>query len=158
MKHKLILILSFYVKIATCLLPDAEITMRFRGRLFGLLMKKAGRNFQVAENATLRGLENLSVGDNVYIGPNATFLLRKACVIGSNVLIGPNCVISDSNHGYDGKSYRFAKGRTGEVFIGEGSWITSNVVITRGATIEPRTLVRPNKVVSMHKRTKEQRK
>lgn len=151
-KHKIILILSFYIKIATSPLPDAELTMRFRGWLFSLLMKKAGKNFQVAEQATLRGLENLSVGDNVYIGPNATFLLREGCTIGDNVLIGPNCVISDANHGFDGRTYRFARGQTGSVFIGEGAWITSNVVITRGASIEPSSVVRPNQVVSLNTR------
>lgn len=149
-KHKIFLVLSFYIKVATCLLPDAEITMRLRGWLFGLLLKKRGKNFQVAEQATLRGLENLIVGDNVYIGPNATLLLREGCTIEDNVLIGPNCVIADANHGFDGKSYRFARGQIGTIFIGEGAWITSNVVITRGAVIEPCSVVRPNSVVSIN--------
>lgn len=152
MRHKLNLVASFYIKLITGILPDMEPTMRFRGWLYSMLMEKAGKNFQVAEQSTLRGLRNLSVGDNVYIGPNATMLLREKCEIGDNVLIGPNCVIADSNHGFDGESYRFARGKSGAVMIGSGAWITSNVVITRGATIPEKAIIAPNQVIGRSKK------
>ena len=147
MRHKLFLVLSFYVRFFTAWLPDTAFTMRLRGWLYGRMMKQVGRNFQVAEQVRLRGLENLAVGDDVYIGPNTTVLLRTCCEIGDNVLIGPNCVIVDSNHGFDGISYRFARGRSGKITIGEGAWLAANVVVTQSATVEPGIVIAPNNTV-----------
>jgi len=147
MKHNLFLVLSFYVRFFTGWLPDATVTMQLRGWLYGRMMKKVGQNFQVAEQVRLRGLENLAVGNNVYIGPNTTVLLRRGCEIGDNVLVGPNCVIVDANHGFDGTSYRFARGNSGKITIGEGAWLTSNVVVTQSAKVAPRIVVSPNHTV-----------
>lgn len=141
MKHKLLLIAAFYIKAFTGWLPDAPFVMRFRGWLYSFLMNKAGRNFQVAANVSLKGIEYLSVGDNVYIGPNCQLILRVGCIIGDGVLVGPNCVIADGNHGFDGVSYRYAQGKRGVVEVGSGSWIAANCVLTQSCRVGERTVV-----------------
>lgn len=146
MRHNLNLVLSFYIGFFTAFLPDAPSVMRFRGWLYGQLAKGRGKNFQVAQSATLRGLENLVIGDNVYIGPGTILLLRHGCRIGDNVLIGPNCVISDANHGFDGSSYRFARGKGGPITIDDGAWLAANVVVTQSAYVPSRVVVGPNEV------------
>lgn len=141
MKHNLLLIAAFYIKVFTGWLPDAPFIMRFRGWLYSFLMNKAGRNFQVAANVSFKGLQHLSVGDDVYVGPNCQFILVVGCSIGNGVLIGPNCVIVDGNHGFDGASYRYAQGKRGVVEIGSGSWISANCVLTQSCSIGERTVV-----------------
>lgn len=146
MRHKLYLVLSFYIGFFTAFLPDAPLVMRFRGWLFCRLAKGTGKNFQVAQRVALRGLENLVIGDNVYIGPGTILLLRHGCQIGNNVLIGPNCVISDANHGFDGNSYRFARGKGGPIVIGDGAWLAANVVVTQSSNVPSKIVVGPNEV------------
>ena len=144
MWHKFSLVLSFYICFFTGWLPDSPAVMRFRGWLYRPLLKSCGSDFQVARNVVLRGLGNIAIGDNVYIGPNSIFLIRKGCTVGDKVLIGPNCVIVDSNHGFDGESFRFSRGRSSEIHIGDGSWISANVVLTQGAKIPRKSVVPAN--------------
>lgn len=141
MKHKLLLVAAFYIRLFTSWLPDTPFVMRFRGRLYSILMRKSGRNFQVAENVSFKGIQYLTVGDDVYIGPNCQFILRVGCSMGDRVLIGPNCVIVDGNHGFDGLSYRYAHGSRGAVELGSGSWIAANCVLTQSCKVGERTVV-----------------
>lgn len=147
MKHKIFLVVSFYIRLFTSWLPDTPRVMRCRGKLYSLFMGSCGTNFQVAEMVTLRGLQNIHVGNNVYIGPNSTFFIRTGCFIEDNVLVGPNCVVVDSNHGFDGDSYRFARGNSGAVTIREGAWLAANVVVTHSTTINEKVVIPPNSVV-----------
>lgn len=150
MKHKITLIISFYINLLTSIFPDSVLTMRFRGFLYSLIMRDCGSNLQVATGVIIRGTSNITIGDNVYIGPRCTFFIRKDCFIGNDVLVGPNCVFVDGNHGFDGSSYRYAQGAVEAIRIGDGSWITSNVVVSRGANIASRTIISPNSHVSKH--------
>lgn len=147
MIHSFLLIYSHFVRIFTCWLPDAPLTMRLRGWLYSFGMKKCGRNFQVAGSAVLRGLENVSCGDSVYIGPNAFILSRCSIVIEDEVLIAMNVVIVDSNHGKVGDSYRFGSGKRKLVTIRKGAWLAANCVIVAGSEVGKGALVRPCEVV-----------
>lgn len=153
MKHKLFLILAFYIRFFTSWLPDAPFVMKLRGKIYSFFMRKTGRNFQVAANVSFKGIQHLSVGDDVYIGPNCQFILCVGCSIGNAVLIGPNCVIVDGNHGFDGVAYRYAQGKRGVVKIGSGSWIAANCVLTQSCCIGERTVVGACSVVVGHLRS-----
>lgn len=141
MKHKAFLVITFYIRFFTGWLPDSPVVMRLRGFLYSFFMREAGRNFQVAANVSIKGIQYLSVGDDVYLGPNSQIILLVGCNVGDSVLIGPNCVIADGNHGFDGRSFRTAHGRRGVVEIGSGSWIAANCVLTQSAVVGERTLV-----------------
>jgi len=130
-------------------LPDAPLTMRFRGWLYSFAMQNCGRNFQVSSTAVLRGLENISCGRDSYIGPNAFVMARESIAIGDEVLIAMNVVVVDSNHGKNKEtnSYRFCSGRKARITIASGSWLAANSVITAGATIRKGQLIPPCTVV-----------
>jgi acetyltransferase-like isoleucine patch superfamily enzyme len=147
--HKFNLIFSHFIRLLFSLLPDAPLTMKLRGFMYSLRMKKCGKNFQVAGSAVLRGLEKISCGDNVYIGPNTYIMAREEIIIESEVLIAMNCVIVDANHGKDitTNSYRFSRGKQKVIHIKKGSWIAANSVITSGSIIEEGELIKPCSVI-----------
>lgn len=106
-------------------------------------MIQAGRDFQVAATASLRGLEYLSVGDHVYIGPNSYVLARTGIHIESEVLLAINVVVVDSNHGKDPitNSYRYMRGRSEPIRLSKGCWVGANSVITAGCVIPAGSVV-----------------
>ena len=147
--HRLLLLYSYFVRLMLFPLPDSPTTMRLRGWFYSLFMGSAGRNFQVASTAVLRGIEKIHCGEDVYIGPNAYVMARKGIFIESEVLIAMNVVVVDANHGKDmrSNSYRFNRGTEETILIGRGSWIAANSVVTAGANIAEGTLVPPCVVV-----------
>lgn len=136
MKHKLLLLYSWFVKSTLYFVPDIDFTMRFRGFMYGLGMKKCGSNFQVSNNVIIKELENITVGNDVFIGNNSIIMGSGEIVIESEVLIGPNCTIISGNHSFKNGSYRFGevviKGR---IIISFGSWISANCVVASGASL-----------------------
>lgn len=150
MKHKLLLIYSWFIKTLFLLLPDTPLLMKLRGYFYSIGMKACGKNLQVAASANLRGIENIICGNNVYIGPNACIFSRLSVIIQDEVLVAMNTVVIDSNHGKENNSYRYARGRTQEIIIGKGAWIAANAVITAGSQIPAGTIVPPCTVVRYH--------
>nr|WP_163297125.1 acyltransferase [Enterobacter hormaechei] len=147
MKHKSLLIYSYFIRLVTAWLPDTPLIMRFRGKLYSLAMKSCGKNFQVAATSVLRGIEYIQCGQDVYFGPNSYIMARKSIIIGNEVLIAMNVVVVDGNHGKNNNSYRFKRGSIKEIQIGNGAWIAANSVVTAGAFISEGTLVPPCSVV-----------
>lgn len=147
--HKFNLVYSHCVRFLLSFLPDAPYVMRLRGWFYSLVMLECGRNFQVASTAVLRGLERISCGDDVYIGPNAYVMARVGIQIESEVLIAMNVVVVDGNHGKNKitNSYRFEAGAREPIFIGRGSWIAANSVVTAGSIVESGRVVPPCSVV-----------
>ena len=47
--------------------PNNRITIRLRGMLHRLFIKKCGRNFQMAGGVMLRDTQNIEIGNDVYI-------------------------------------------------------------------------------------------
>ena len=148
MKHKIALLWSWFVSTFTWILPDAPITMRFRGWLYGLAMKKRGKDFQVARGVILRGLENISIGNHVYIACNAVILSSCEINIEDEVMIAFNTVISDGNHTLHNGSYRFGKRTNSPIKIGYGTWIGANSTIVAGVNIGQACLIGANSVVT----------
>src|SRR5690606_21976812 len=109
MKLKISILYSWFIKSTTYFLPNHPLFMRFRGFLYSIMMKKCGKDFQVASSVTINSLTGLEVGNNVYIAHN-NVIIGTQVIIGDEVIIGPNCIISSGNHGFDGKSFRFGKG------------------------------------------------
>jgi len=109
--------------------------MRLRGRLYGLGMKKCGKDFQVTHDVIIRGLENLSVGNHVYIG-NMTVLLGSGKIyIDDNVQIGPHCTLASGKHKYVNGSFSRYESEIGKIVIEKGSWIAANCVLAYGAVL-----------------------
>lgn len=141
MKHKLLLIYSWLIFTLTYFWPDFPFTMKVRGKLYALAMKKSGRNFQVASGAILRTLENITVGDDVYIANYVIINAGGEVIIDSQVLIGFRSCIIAGNHTLKNGSYRFGMSKTRTIQIGFGSWIGCNCSILAGAIVPASTVI-----------------
>ena len=86
MKHKVLLVYSWFVRTVLFFLPDFPLFMRFRGWLYGLGMKKCGKDFQVTHSAVLNTIDMIVVGDNVYIANFCSLIANGVIEIGDNVL------------------------------------------------------------------------
>ena len=149
MKHRVSIIYSWFVKLATCFFPNVPIFMRFRGWLYSLMMNKCGKDFQVASSVIINSLSGLEVGNNVYIAHN-TVVIGTKVVIEDEVLIGPNCVISGGNHTFSGTSFRFGESKVLEVVIKRGSWIAGNCSVLGGAVLPEQSILAAGSVLNKH--------
>ena len=133
MKHKILLLYSWCVRITLFWLPDMPITMRFRGWLYGLGMKQCGADFWVAHDAILKDLERITVGNHVFIG-NGAFVMGFV-TIEDEVQIAMHSVVVSNNHSSENGSYRYGKGEIGQVTIRRGSWVGANCSLVKGAEL-----------------------
>lgn len=148
MKHKFLLIYTWFVRVILFFLPDIPIIMRFRGFLYSLGMKKCGRNFQVAHNVIINSLEGLTVGDNVYFAMNSVFFTSYNVNIGDDVMFGPGCLLTSGNHTFYNGSYRFGISENKSVNIGSGSWIAAHCVVLPGAFLPARSVLAAGAVLT----------
>ena len=145
MKHKFLLIYTWFVRTVLFFLPDIPIIMRLRGWFYGLGMRHCGRNFQVTHNVVINTLGSFDVGDNVRIGifcrlNGSSFGM---CVIGDEAIIGQGTMITCGNHVFNGRNFRDGKysGNIQVIKIGRGSWIGANCTVTPGASVPPHSVV-----------------
>lgn len=144
MKHKFLLIYTWFVRIFLFFLPDIPFIMRFRGFLYGLGMKKCGKNFQVTHDANIKGLQNIIIGSNCFIGNNTKIFGSGEIIIEDEVLIAPNYVIISSNHTLENGSFRYGKRDRGQIIINAGSWIASNCTIQKGSILPKGSVLAAN--------------
>lgn len=147
MKHKLLLVYSWFVRTILFFLPDIPLFMRFRGWLYGLGMNKCGNNFQVTHSAILNTIDKIVVGNNVYIANFCSIIANGYIEIGDNVLFGPGVVISSGNH-------KFANGQPikesdqKDVTIGQNCWIAANCTIVGGSILPEGCVLAANSVLT----------
>jgi acetyltransferase-like isoleucine patch superfamily enzyme len=147
MKHRISILFSWFVRMLTIFLPNLPVFMRFRGRLYSLMMKKCGKDFQVASSVMINSLSGLEVGKHVYIAHN-TVIIGKMIHIGNEVLIGPNCVISAGNHQFKDQSFRFGASLQQRVKIGNGAWVAGNCSIVSGAYLPDQSILAAGSVLT----------
>jgi len=146
--RRLLILWSWFVRISTNFLPDSVWTMRLRGRLYGVAMKRCGIDFQVGSQVTLIGLQNISVGNHVYIAPSVVCLASHDIEFEHEVMIAYHSVITDGNHTAIHGSYRYGPRREAAVHVGRGAWIGANCTLLPGVTIGSGTVVAANSAVS----------
>jgi len=136
------------VRISTNFLPDSIWTMRLRGWLYGLAMKRCGTDFQVGSQVILIGLPNISVGNHVYIAPRVVCLASHSIELEHEVMIAYNSVITDGNHTAISGSYRYGPRKEAPVRVEHGAWIGANCTLLPGVTVGSGALVAANSAVS----------
>ncbi|MDD6642133.1 MAG: acyltransferase [Bacteroidales bacterium] len=142
MKHKLLLLYSWFVRISLFWVPDMPFTMRFRGWLYGLGMKRCGKDLQVAYNAIVKDLENISVGNHVYFAPSTCIYGHLS--IEDEVLIAMGSVVISGNHTSVCGSYRFGPSDQGITSIGRGAWVGANCTLLKGAHLPENSVLAAN--------------
>lgn len=144
MKRKFLLIYSWLVRTLLLFLPDIPFIMRFRGLLYGIGMNKCGKDFQVASDVIIRGLEEFEIGEHIFIGNGTILICGCRLYIGDKVLIGPKNVVVTSNHTFSYDSFRYGNPKEVPIIVHKGVWITSNCTIIGGAEILECCIVAPN--------------
>jgi maltose O-acetyltransferase len=144
MKHKFLLLYSWFVRTILFFFPDIPFIMRFRGFLYGLGMNECGKDFQVPHDAITKGIENIIVGDHVLIGNHSIIMGGGNIVIGNEVLIGPHVVIISGNHSKKNHSYRYGEGKFGKISIGDGAWIAANCTISMNSCLPQGSILSAN--------------
>ncbi len=142
MKHKLLLLYSWFVHISLFWLPDMPLTMRLRGWLYGLGMKKCGRDLQVAYSAVIKDLENISIGNHVYIAPGTHIF--GYITIEDEVQIAMNSVVVSNNHTSVNGSYRYGMADIGVTSIGRGAWVGANCTLLKGSHLPENSVLAAN--------------
>lgn len=148
MKHKLILFYSWFIRTLFYFIPDLPLTMRTRGWFYGLAMKKCGKDFQVTNNALLKGLHNFDIGNNVFIGNNTIIMGSGELIIEDQVMIAPNSVIVIGNHTSTNRSFRYGPIKSGKVILKRGSWVGANCSIAIGTILPENSVLGANSFIS----------
>src|SRR5690606_39130217 len=148
MKHKLLLLYTWLIRSLLFFLPDMPILMRFRGFLYGLGMKKCGKDFQVTHDVHMKVLEEITVGNHVFIG-NATVILGGGGLdIEDCVLIAPHVVIVSGNHTFLDGSYRFGSSQLKKITIQKGAWVAANCTLTQGSILPEGSVLGANSLLN----------
>ncbi len=144
MKHKILLIYSWFIRTVLFFWPDIPVIMRFRGWLYGLGMSHCGRNFQVTHDAVLKDLLGISVGNHCFVGNTVVIMGSGNTIIEDEVMIAPHAIIISGNHTSVNGSYRYGKADAGEIFIGKGSWVAGNATLSKGARLPEDSVLSAN--------------
>ena len=147
MKTRISIVYSWFIRVATCWLPDVPFIMRLRGWLYSLMMKNCGPNLQVPSTVIFNSLSGLSIGSNVLFGHRA-IVIALDVEIGDEALIGPNSVISGGNHTFLNGSFRFGPHVAQKVIIGNGAWVCANCAVTAGSVLPARSVLGAGSVLT----------
>jgi acetyltransferase-like isoleucine patch superfamily enzyme len=97
-----------------------------------------GKNICIARNSSLvvTNSGKLTIGDKVFMNQNCMISAKSKISIGDHCNFGPNVCVFDNDHRYDAVNGVSASDYSiGEIHIGSGTWVASNVVILRNTTI-----------------------
>ena len=146
MKHKVLLIYSWFIRTMLFFWPDIPIVMSFRGWLYGLGMAHCGRNFQVTHNVVINTLGSFWIGNDVRLGifSRLNGSAHGRCEIGNAVIVGQGTMISCGNHVFNGYNFRDGKPNAANakvIHIGEGAWVGANCTVTAGSSIPAHSVV-----------------
>ncbi len=148
MKSKFLLIYSWFVRSTLFFLPDIPLVSRFRGWLYGLGMRRCGKNLIVQHDAILRDLQNLEFGSNIRIANHAFIMGSGRVEIGDCAIIGPHSLIVAGNHTLGNGSYRNGKCMPGVIRIKAGAWVGGNCTVAAGAVLPEMSVLGANSMLN----------
>lgn len=128
--------------------PNVKIINKWRGiKLKNNVIIIPGCNVYAYRGASI------FLGNNVEIGKDSCIAAAYNIEIQDGVLTGPRVFISDHNHEYSCPyTPIYRQGITGsisnQVFIGEGTWLGTNVVISGNIKIGKHCIIGANSVVT----------
>ncbi len=90
------------------------------------------------------------IGDRCLIGRHSSIAAHFEIVIDDDVFFGPNVYVTDQNHATTDRDVPIGRQSLPEkpVFIGAGSWLGANVVVTPGVNIGAHVAVGAGSVVT----------
>lgn len=95
------------------------------------------------------GKKKITIGENTYINRYAYIDASEEIRIGRNVGIGPHCYITDHDHGTAPGELIMAQPLVGDATtICDNVWLGANVIVLKGVTIGPNTIVAAGSIVA----------
>lgn len=129
-------------------LPNTHKFNLLRGWFVSLFLKSHGRRLAVASGCRLIMLRELEVGNDVYIAHGCWMNAAGGVTIGDGVIISPKVVIASTKHLYVNGAVVLHGSEKGSVSIGAGTWIASNVTITKSVHVGKGVVVGAGSVVT----------
>lgn len=134
------------------------VTMRFEGRVFRFLRRKALElatghplpGLYIDADVRIDGADKLVIGRNVSLHCWSFISAQGGLTIGNDVAIGHGCSILTTEHGFDDPNIPIKAQpiSLGPVRISDDVWIGANVTILAGVTLGPRSIVAAGAVVT----------
>ena len=118
---------------------------KIRNYILKLFGAKIGRHVVFKPKSKILFPWRLKVGTNSWIGEGAWLVNYDNVIIGSNVVISQRALLCTGSH--DWSSPRFTL-ITKPIIIKDGSWISANVTIMPGVTIEKNCIITAGSVVT----------
>lgn len=101
-----------------------------------------GKNVRICSSAHIIGCGLLTIGDNTFIGPHTFIHVSSSVQIGKNCDISSNVTILNGSHEIDLEGDHLAgKGKSEDVYVGDGSWICVNATLLGSSRIGNKCLV-----------------
>lgn len=148
MKSKFLLLYSWFIRTVMFFFPDIPQISRIRGFLYGLGMKKCGKNLIVQHDAILRNLENMEFGNDIRIANHAILWGGGTLIIEDCVIIGPHSTIVSNNHSLGNGSFRNGKGISGKIHLKQGSWVAANCTVCIGTILPAKSVLGANSMIN----------
>ncbi|NQT30414.1 MAG: acyltransferase [Candidatus Saganbacteria bacterium] len=123
--------------------------LNIRNKCYRILLKQAGKGFNIADGVTIKSPERVSIGDRVSIHEYSYLEGGGDIIIGNYVAMANNCTIVPSSHNFSRRDVFMKEQGYSEqkVVIGDDVWIGSKVTILgdveigRGAIISAGSVV-----------------
>ena len=128
--------------------PDNRLSVKVRGLLVSLVLRKCGKNLTLGRDVTLLAIDQLEIGDHVYFAKGTWINAIGGVTIEDEVIVAPYVVIASTNHGFKDGSARFGGAHPAPIRIGRGSWLGSHATITAGVTVGKGNLIGAQSVVT----------
>ena len=110
-----------------------------------------GKNLDISKNCTFIATNNgeIIISEKVFMNQNCSISSKAKITIGDNCNFGPNVCIFDNNHKFNSLTgVSTSDYSLGEIHIGSGTWIASNVVILKNTTIGKNCVIGAGCVIS----------
>ena len=114
-----------------------------------------GDNVKVRPSSCLytNSKSKIVMGNNVEVGNHSTISAKNCVTLADGVLTGPHVFIADHNHEYKNPSIHIYRqgvkaNANDSVFIGEGTWLGTNVVVVGNVHIGKQSVIGANSVVT----------
>ena len=119
-------------------------------RILGKVRISIGDRSAIRDNVILGGNGRLAIGNRTAINDGCILSVMESVTIGDDVMLAPRVYVLDVDHRFGRRDIPIARQgyTTAPVRIGDGAWIGTGAVVTKGVTIGEGAIIGANSVVT----------